>query len=204
MALVGIKGTVDDAIKKDISNMILKYFQLISFEEIELAFEMERYGKFTERTEHFQEFNSTYVSKVLTKYLTWKQKTALELNLSRREEEKEITDEEIQRIDKEYFQSILDDLKAGKSYNDISAELYYHRLPSKLICSNEVIISSEFYKTMLANHRKRVNAKSDNIKDGLLRRKFLNEKKDAEQGIVLLQCKNHITCEFLKFKYLKE
>lgn len=80
--LAGIKGEIDDFTKQDISKMILTAFKELSFEELHKAFEMERYGQYDDKTEHFQLFDSNYISQVLKKYKNWKVREKNELNLS--------------------------------------------------------------------------------------------------------------------------
>ena len=56
-----IKNPIDSFMKQDIINMLDGYWSNFTFEEMVKAFEMERFGQFTEQTEHFQLFNSTYI-----------------------------------------------------------------------------------------------------------------------------------------------
>ena len=51
--------------------MIKIKFSVMSLEEIDYAFKLERFGEYPERSEHFQLFNSEYVSSVLGKYRSW-------------------------------------------------------------------------------------------------------------------------------------
>lgn len=206
---IGFSGLKDDQIPEkfmldDIIKMIKTKFKNLSFGDINLAFDMDRYGEIGEPEKHYYNFDTTFVLSIISKYENWKVEQAKLKSIDPIKKEKEITDEEIQMIDKEYFQSIISDLKEGKSYFDISAECYYERLPSKLVFSDSIIIGSELYKTMLKSYRHRVKSKSDSIKDGILRRGFLTEKKDVEQQMTILMCKNHVTCEFLKFKYITD
>ena len=71
--LAGIKHALTEINKTDISEMLLNRFRNISLEEIDYAFKLERYGEW-EKTEHFQLFNSEYVSSILNKYKKWIQR----------------------------------------------------------------------------------------------------------------------------------
>ena len=70
--LAGIKNEIDQFTKQDLIKMLTTSFGEISVEEIYKAFELERYGNYETRTEHFQQFNAEYISEVLKKYKVWK------------------------------------------------------------------------------------------------------------------------------------
>lgn len=72
---LGIKQAIADITKTDIMEMITTRFKNLSINEVAYAFKMERYGGLGERTEHYQLFNSEYVSKVLMKYKDFKRQT---------------------------------------------------------------------------------------------------------------------------------
>ena len=80
--LAGIKGEIDQFTKQDISKMILSTFKELSLEELHKAFELERYGVYDDKTDHFQLFDANYISQILKKYKKWKAKERLELNIS--------------------------------------------------------------------------------------------------------------------------
>jgi len=80
--LMQIKGQVDKYIKQDIFNMLTSHWSVLSFEELVKAFELERFGVYDEKTEHYQAFDANYISNVLKKYKNWKQKTKTELNIT--------------------------------------------------------------------------------------------------------------------------
>lgn len=80
-ALIGIKGEIDPINKSDISEMILSRFSSLSLEELYKAFQMERYGDFGVRTEHYQLINAPYVCEILKKYKDWLRNTRQVNNL---------------------------------------------------------------------------------------------------------------------------
>ena len=94
--LAGIKDPISDINKTDISEMILKFYNGLSLEEIDYAFKMERYGFLGDKTEHFQLFNSDYVSTVLKKYKNWLKEKRITHNISldSKEEQQEMSQEE--------------------------------------------------------------------------------------------------------------
>ncbi len=78
---IGIKS-IDPLNRSDISKMILSTYNDLTLEEIYKSFELERYGVYEDKTEHFQLFNSEYVAAVLKKYRNWKQNTKIQHNIS--------------------------------------------------------------------------------------------------------------------------
>jgi len=71
--LSGIKNEIDFIIGQDILKMIFSTYGELTIEELYKAFELERYGSFEDKTEHFQLFNADYIAKILKKYKAWKQ-----------------------------------------------------------------------------------------------------------------------------------
>lgn len=96
-SLSGIKGVIEQPVMDDLIKMIFISFPELSLEEVVKAFQMERYGDLTPKTEHFQLFNSDYVSTVLKKYKSWKVQMKKEHNISN-VKEIEVNKEEIQTV----------------------------------------------------------------------------------------------------------
>lgn len=98
--LLGIKTQIDDFTKYDIVNMIYKVHSDLSLQEIWKAFELERYGEFEAKTDHFQFFSAEYVGAILKKYKSWKQmiKTQHNFNLHKIEEKNQMSDKEKKEI----------------------------------------------------------------------------------------------------------
>ena len=95
--LIGIKGQIDFAQKEDIVNLILTRFFTLSIEEIYKAFQMERYGEFDTRTEHYQLINAPYICEILEKYKEWLRNTRQTHHLSNSlpsPKEEELSEEE--------------------------------------------------------------------------------------------------------------
>lgn len=113
--LMQIKNPVETFVKQDIFNILTGYWSNLSIEELIKAFELERAGAYNERTEHFQLFDSTYISKILKKYQNWKREGKIEYNISSSqnqqpssisaEEQKKIMDSAIIRMYNEFLES---------------------------------------------------------------------------------------------------
>lgn len=96
-SLSGIKGEIEPPIVSDLVRMIFVSFPELAIEEIVKAFQLERYGDLNPKTEHFQLFNSDYVSAVLKKYKVWKSRLKAEHNITN-EKPIEVNKEEIQTV----------------------------------------------------------------------------------------------------------
>jgi len=80
--LSGIKNEITDFDKDDISKLIMRKYGELTPEELMKAFELERFGEYPERTDHFQLFNAEYFSKVVDKFKVWKQQTKMQFNIT--------------------------------------------------------------------------------------------------------------------------
>jgi len=96
--LMQIKNPIDQFVKKDIFNMLTSYWSVLSLEELIKAFELERFGAYEEKTEHFQLFDCNYISQVLKKYQKWKRKNKLEMNITNEKEVETISEQEKTKI----------------------------------------------------------------------------------------------------------
>jgi hypothetical protein len=96
--LMQVKNPIDNFIKQDIINMLTGYWSILSFEEIIKAFELERFGVYSEKTEHFQLFDCNYISSVFKKYQKWKRENKLEHNIKSETTETTMSEDEIKQI----------------------------------------------------------------------------------------------------------
>lgn len=125
--LMQIKNPIDQFVKKDIFNMLTSYWSILSFEELIKAFELERFGAYEEKTEHFQLFDCNYISQVLKKYQKWKRKNKLEMNITNEKEVEPISEQEksqimIDAVNKKYSE-YLNTNEVEEPFNHIFKEL---------------------------------------------------------------------------------
>jgi len=99
-ALMQIKNPIDNLIKQDIVNMFGGYWSNLGLEDLIKAFELERFGIFKEKTEHYQLFDSNYISQILKKYQNWKREKKIEFNIinQNNQQVKELTEKEKSEI----------------------------------------------------------------------------------------------------------
>jgi hypothetical protein len=79
--LMGIKNPISDLDKNDIISLLITNFRNLSLEEINYAFQLERYKSYPESTDHYHLFNASYVASILNKYKEWLQKTRFQNNI---------------------------------------------------------------------------------------------------------------------------
>jgi hypothetical protein len=125
--LMQVKNPIDYFIKQDIINMLTGYWSILSFEELIKAFELERFGAYKEKTEHYQLFDCNYISQVLKKYQQWKRDNKTELKIEPINEVKEITEIEKKQIMKDAvnkkYNEFLQSNDIEEPFNHIFKEL---------------------------------------------------------------------------------
>lgn len=194
IALKGIKETPRDEVLDDVIKMVLKKYSFLTPIEIEIALEMERYGEFEEKTEHYQFYGTEYVAEVLKKYLNWKQQKATELNLSRKTFQIEHKVDE-EKINSEYLNTILTEIKKGKELSSIQAHLIYDDIPKEELPTKEDAI--KLFQEQSKIVKNRFELKKTNEKD-LIRIKQLTEVfTNSFEANVKIRCRNIVTCNWL-------
>lgn len=108
----GIKAEVSDFDAGDIARMILSAYNDLTLEEIYKAFELERYGVYEDKTEHYQLFNAEYVGAVLKKYKTWRQNAKIQHNISPPQQLPESTDSDKEEIIKKGIVRVFEEYKS--------------------------------------------------------------------------------------------
>ena len=116
--LAGIKDEISYDVKADLMKTILSYFKDLSIEEIYKAFELERNCVYDVKTEHFQLFDSQYVSEILKKYKNWKIDQKKVNNISAPKVEVTITESEKQQIRNDFLKTIYEYMVADGFCSD--------------------------------------------------------------------------------------
>jgi hypothetical protein len=199
--LAGIKSEIDQFVKQDIFKMILSTFKDLSFEEISKAFEMERYGLYNNKTEHYQLFDSNYISQVLKKYRKWKEGEMLHLNISPPRIESKITEHQKKQLREALLVNIFIDL-TEKGFSPDSWEIY-----SELEVSDKINPTEEYrkklYKEQLKIYEVEEKALIKSKYEPIIIKthlQYLNDKITGKKVIesVSNKCRSIIASEFLK------
>jgi hypothetical protein len=209
-ALMQIKNPIDQFVKKDIFTMLTGYWSILSFEELIKAFELERFGAYKEKTEHYQLFDCNYISQVLKKYQAWKRENKIELNISKEKEIQVVDQNEIQKImieavNNKYNEYLLEGIisepfihvfkelvEQGKiklsNVNTPKLEVYYQ---SKLEqARNEILKETQLYVSSDKSKRMSNKAIIQSIVSGI-------ENEDAKAKIEI-RAKKIVLTEFFK------
>lgn len=137
-ALAGIKEKIDNFTKQDILKLVLTKFSTLTIEEIYKAFELERFGSYETKTEHYQLFNAVYVSDILKKYCEWKTNQKIELNYQnpKIEEKKVISENEKREIVKNGVERVFSEFKNENKIEDNLEYIFDFLVYEKLIKSD--------------------------------------------------------------------
>lgn len=198
-ALAGIKDAIDDFNKSDILKMIFTSFSDLTIEEIYKGFELERHSQYEVKTEHFQLFNSEYVSQVLNKYKKWKLNIKVQHNLhstnltpEKTLEEKDIENilkNGVNRVYKEYKDdSVLEDtiehifdFLIEKDFIKLASEntplikKYYDEKTE--IAKKQILTESKSFTSMSKHGRGEIKLEISKIKEGKSYKIYVRVKK---------------------------
>ena len=201
---IALKGIKDDnlpneIITDDIQKMIITKYSVLTPLEIELALQMERYGEFEEKTEHFQFYGTEYIAEILKKYTNWKKIKAVDLNLSRYKESLKPNEVSIDEINKKYLEKILSEIKKGIDYRNIEAYLLYDEIPKESRPTKEYAekIFNDEKSKLIKEHEFKKTIQKSNLAVRNLTELF---NKNFKQ-MLITRCRNIITCEYLAEKY---
>lgn len=205
-ALAGIKTVIDDFTKRDIINMIFTRFKHLSTADIWKAFELERYGVYESKTEHFQLFDTNYISEVLKKYIEWVRKEKTMLNYipptNQNIKLSEMTDSSKKEImTKAILKSFEHFLISGTLPSEPQEHIYEELRERGFIKSISRL--SDYYKKQ---YGKALTQVKDDLNKKMLTdfsfRELLKQKiKDIENGndgAVIVQMKRNILCDFFE------
>lgn len=191
---MGFKSEIDQFTKQDLVKMILSHYNALSLEEIYKAFELERFGLYEDKTEHFQLFDSNYVSNILKKYKNWKIEQKKVLNIEAPKAEIQLDKNKI-RMD--FLKLVYSELK-----NDgYCSEAYhlYDKLESKINASDQQ--KKEMYQHQLKIYE--IEEKQYISNRGLQMKMLLSELKakiESKSGIEVVKnrCKSLLVCKYLE------
>lgn len=195
--LCGINTEIDSLTKQDLVKMILSSYNELSVEELNKAFELERFGMYDEKTSHFQLFNSDYVSEILKKYKKWKIKEKQKMNYSLPKNEPIIDIEKTREL---FLKTVFDSIKETGYYND--AWLLYDDLEQKgkIVISKEV--KWELYNKELKKYKQstleEISKKSFDIAKKMSKDLDFILKKKEPIAVVSNTCKSILVCDYLK------
>lgn len=198
--LIGIKQEIELFNKQDIKEMLLMRFKALSMEEIDYAFKLERYGAFGKRIDHFQLFNSEYVSKVLDRYLEWK--VFQMKNVVKKVIDKEkLSEQELEKKNKEVLLRFINEYEYTRKVEDFQFYIY-DILDSKGLMPTDIDYKNQIKKEAILILQEEFSKRKANSKD-----EFKSFQRELEQvalgkgGTVRKKCKVLVIEEFFKNIY---
>lgn len=207
-ALMQIKNPVDNFTKQDIVNMLGGYWSNLGLEDLIKAFELERFGMYEEKTEHFQLFDCNYIAQVLKKYQSWSRRKKMEYNLSNHSEKKELTEAEKHEIMKNAINSkykefietkkingnythffdflvSIEKIKVPKSKEDARLQIYYNNIYDQ--AKNIVLEDLKNNKVETKVERDKIKNMLDDVTKNVYRNDFEAKVISKAKSIVIEQ-----------------
>ncbi len=206
--LSGIKSEIDDFVIEDITKMIFYAYSDLTVEEIYKAFELERYGVYENKTDHYQLFNAEYISTVLKKYKTWKHNIKTHHNITPDSKtNEEMSEEEKDKIVENGVNRFYEEYKANKTIEDPSEYIFDHLIKKGLIKNNNNPKVLEYYQGHLQLAKTQLQ-KENTHSSSLDKADRQRLKIDLEQIVsghspkIILRAKKNILAEFFEKQIL--
>ncbi|MFH6944651.1 hypothetical protein [Flavobacterium sp. FlaQc-50] len=202
---LGLKD-IDNLHKPDILKAIFSHYQDLTLEEIYKAFELERYGMYDTKTEHFQLFNAEYVTTILKKYRAFKHRIKSENHISNNENSStEITPEEKEAIVSNGINRVFNEFKETKTIDGPTEYIFDFLVEKGKIKTKGKPAVADYYQDKI-NEAKEQLKKENEIKNSSssssLERK--NLKSDIANIIsgtspkIIIRAKRNILLEYFK------
>lgn len=194
---LGFKGEIQENNLLDLINCLKIHALLLTLHEIKLVFEMERYGLFDTKTEHFQLFNAIYISDLFKKYKEFKRNRMIEKNISF--PKKEVLQIEDKSYQDDYFKIVFDEIQ-NNGYSDKVAQKW-NKFKDKVKLNPKE--AHELYEKELVKFTSEILKKSKGKTEySKEKQEFKRVKIIVEKGEPLIEvqniCRNIIISEYLK------
>ena len=205
--LSGIDKEIDTFTKEEIAKYTKVHLKNLTFEEIQIAFQNERFNLYDKKSIHYNFFSIDYFVEILTKYKTWKQSQMTIYNIPITQNllpQNTVTSTELEKKQTRisHINHIFFELQKNKlEYVKEAFTLYETFIEHGLIIVTDQE-KKDIYKAMLKEVTREYNkdifyAKNDNIKNNL---KKILEKINSEDknNIVANRSKAYLVCRCIK------
>lgn len=202
--LSGIEKEIDPFTKEEIAKYTAIHLKNLSFEEIEIAFQNERFNLYDKKSTHYNFFSIDYFVEVITKYKVWKQNQMTLHNIPLNQiqlpdNSKSTADKNKTAIRIEFIAHIFNQLQeTKKDYINDAFTLYEDFVQYKLI---EVTIQQkkDLYAIMLKETIKETNEQiSSTFKKHIkkqLQSYIQNIKTKTNDDLVGNKCRAYLVCK---------
>lgn len=137
--LSGITTEIDSFTKEEIAKYTAIHLKNLTFEEIEIAFQNERFNQYDNKTMHYNFFSIVYFVEIITKYKIWKQNQMTIHNISiaqilPQNNDNPLLEKNKKAVRIEFIKQIFNELKeTKKEYINDAFTLYDAFVEHKLI-----------------------------------------------------------------------
>jgi len=166
--LSGIDKEIDPFTKEEIAKYTAVHLKNLSFEEIEIAFQNERFGLYPKKTIHYNFFSIDYFVEIITKYKVWKQSQMTIHNIPLNQsllplDSNSTTEENKKQIRREFITMIFNELKqTKKDYINDAHSLYEDFIEYKIIEEGNLQQKKDIYSIMTKEAIKETNEQINN------------------------------------------
>jgi hypothetical protein len=200
--LSGIDKEIDPFTKEEIAKYTAVHLKNLSFEELEIAFQNERFNLYDKKSIHYNFFSIDYFVEIITKYKVWKQNQmtihniAMNTNLLPQTSNSTI-EENKKQIRIEFITHVFNELKqTKKDYLHDSFTLYEDFIECKLIKEGSLQQKKDLYAIMLKEAIKETNEQiNKSFKKSFkkqLQSSLNNIKNNNKNTLVVNKCKAYL------------
>jgi len=206
--LSGIDKEIDPFTKEEIAKYTAIHLKNLTIEEIEIAFQNERFNLYDSKTIHYNFFSIDYYTEIIIKYKKWKQTQMVKHNIDPNNisllPEKSVTasELEIKQTRIEFIKLVFNEININnKKCVDESFTLY-----ELFVDSNLIVISDkqkkDLYKVMLNNVNREKNKELSSTFNTNKRRaiiSFINDlnKNKNKNYLVINKCKTYLIAKVI-------
>lgn len=208
--LTGIDKEIDPFTKEEIAKYTAVHLKNLTFEEIEIAFQNERFNLYDKKSIHYNFFSIDYYVEIITKYKTWKQSQMTIHNIAMNQNllpEKSNTalEQDKKQIRIEFINHIFLLLKEKEQgYINDAFTLYDDFVENELIIIDDQQ-KKDLYASMLKEVIKEANqeiSKTHNKNSKKELESFVKKLREKNKNnIVANKCKAYLVCKSMsKYK----
>jgi hypothetical protein len=202
--LSGIDKEIDPFTKEEIAKYTALHLKNLTFEEIELSFQNERFNLYDKKTIHYNFFSVDYFVEILTKYKIWKQNQMnihnIPMNTNLLPENSNYTTEQNKKkIRLEFITHIFNELKESKkNYIHDAFTLYEDFVECELI-NIDSQKKKDLYAIMVKEAIKETNEQISNTYNRTLKKELQSYvekiKQSNNDSLVANKCKAYLVCK---------
>lgn len=205
--LSGITLKIDEFTKEEIAKYTSLHLKNLTFEEVEIAFQNERFNLYETKSNHYNFFSIDYFVEIITKYKDWKKNQMIIHNIPINQtllpgNTKPANDEDKKEIRREFIKMLFEELQKPESeYISDAFTLYEDFVEHKLIVVSDeekIALYKIIKKRTIKDTNQQISKSSNqNLKKELKLyiEKLNNHNKDL---LIANRCKAYLVCQSIK------